>query len=90
MEKVSCQHLEFEAFVDVNRLEDLVPMGFMADIRIRCKDCERPFHFVGVPDFGLDFTKPTLNVDSTELHCPLAPGPAQWLPTSMRYTAPPS
>lgn len=44
---MKCDHEEFEAKVDVNRLTD--SGRFMADIRIKCKQCGEPFRFLGLP-----------------------------------------
>ena len=64
--------MNFHANVDVNRLEDTG--RFMADVRIACVDCGEPFHFNGFDVRGLDLNRPTVNVDATEAHLPIAPG----------------
>lgn len=40
-----CEHMDFNAFVNVNRIVDLFPITFMADIRIECKNCGEHFRF---------------------------------------------
>ena len=42
----SCKHMNFEASVNVARIED--KGRFMAEIHIRCKDCGTPFQFMGL------------------------------------------
>ena len=70
-----CPHNNFDATVEVNRLCDK-PDGpvnaYAADIRIRCRDCDEPFRFIGVPA-GLRPNRPTCSVDETELHTPIRP-----------------
>ena len=46
-----CEHRDFTASVQVNRLSD--SGQFQADVRITCAQCATPFGFVGVP-FGLN------------------------------------
>lgn len=61
--KPSCPHLNFDASVGVCRLEDTG--RFVAEIRIRCKDCNTPFQFMGLPP-GLDFDGATVSLDGLE------------------------
>ena len=71
----ACEHLEFEARVEVGRLtegEGGKVTSFSADVRITCTDCGKPFLFVGVP-FGLSPNQPTVSVDGQELRCPIIP-----------------
>ena len=68
---VQCNHEDFKANVDVNRMED--SGRFIADIRVECTQCGTPFHFVGV-NYGLSFSRPALSADGCELHIPLMPG----------------
>ena len=68
---MACQHLKFGAHVDVHRLEDTG--GFMADVRIKCVECDQPFSFLGLPA-GLSFERPMVSLDGCELHVPLEPG----------------
>ena len=79
---MNCKHEDFEASVKVNRLgsdADLVEGNvnhWVADIQVHCKECELPFSFLGVP-LGLNFEAPSANIDRTELHAPMVPGPAK-------------
>lgn len=81
-----CQHESFEALTKVGRLTDGdggPVRNFVAEIQVRCTQCDTPFHFVG-PDAGFSFTKPTVSVGALTLHAPIAPGEAP-LPASIRY-----
>lgn len=71
---MSCAHEDFEAEVDVHRLVESEPevRGLSADVRIRCRECGEPMVFVGAP-VGLLPSRPTINVDGTELRAPLRP-----------------
>lgn len=83
----TCKHEDFFCKVDVNRMED--SGRFMADLTVKCNQCQQPFHFQGVTEFGLLWTAPSLNFDSTELHLPIAPGPSPAQPgTQLRYEVP--
>lgn len=46
---------------------------FCADITIQCADCGVPFHFIGC-EAGVDFDRPTVNMNSTELRAPIVEG----------------
>ncbi len=65
-----CEHKEFEARVEVNRLEDV--KQFAADVHIQCRDCGMPFRFLGLPA-GLRPERPAVSVDGTEARLPIAP-----------------
>ncbi len=65
-----CEHKEFEARVEVNRLEDV--KMFAADVHIQCSECGMPFRFLGLPG-GLHPEHPTVSVDGTEARLPIAP-----------------
>jgi hypothetical protein len=65
-----CPHPDFDAEVDVNRLEDIG--AFTADVRIRCIACGEPFAFVGIPA-GLSSDGPRVSVSGLEVHLPLRP-----------------
>ncbi len=71
-----CEHKEFEARVEVNRLEDV--KRFAADVHIQCRECKRPFRFLGLPG-GLHLEYPTISVDGTEARLPIAPQEDAWL-----------
>ena len=66
----ACPHANFNAQVDVNRMEDTG--AFMSDIRISCRDCGLPFQFVGV-DTGVDFYHPMKSFSGEEMHAPIVP-----------------
>jgi hypothetical protein len=66
-----CEHKEFEARVEVNRLEDV--KQFAADVHITCLECKKPFRFLGLPG-GLHPGRPTVSVDGTEARLPILPG----------------
>lgn len=71
-----CQHENFAAIVETHRITDgdNGPVrNFVAEIQIRCTQCNEPFHFIG-PGAGFSFTRPTVNVGATTLHVPIAPG----------------
>ena len=70
-----CEHPEFVADVDVNRLshEDGGPIThYDADIRIRCKECGMDFEFVGAA-YGMSPYHPAMSIDAKELHVPIVP-----------------
>ena len=63
-----CDHMGFEAQVDVNRLEDTQDgeaIRCMVDLHIQCAACHSPLCFA-LP-LGLDLTQgATMSVDATE------------------------
>ena len=73
-----CEHLDFEAHVAVNRIENMIGewpfMQFAADVHIKCAECGKPFQFIGLPG-GLAPNRPTRSVDGTEARLPIAPEP---------------
>ncbi len=66
-----CEHKEFEANVEVNRIEDV--QKFAADVHIVCRDCKTPFRFLGLPG-GVSLSHPTVSIDAIEARLPIAPG----------------
>lgn len=75
-----CPHLNFAAEVSVGRIgtgdtADGMPAAYMADIRVRCTDCDEPFRWCGVRA-GMKFDQPMCSVDETELRAPLRPASA--------------
>jgi hypothetical protein len=70
----SCKHMNFDAEVLVNRIEDTG--AFVADIRVKCSDCQLPFRWIG-PEMGLDYRKPMVSVDRRELRAPIEPDVAE-------------
>ena len=73
---MSCKHMNFETGAKVGRLhEEGKPemiTGYRLDLIVRCKDCGLPFEFVGLPG-GYHPGQPTVNIDGTELRCPITP-----------------
>lgn len=65
-----CEHKQFLASVNVNRLEDCG--RFMAGVRVQCEECGQPFSFVGLP-CGLNLDGATVSVDGMEAHLAIAP-----------------
>lgn len=70
----ACPHETFDADVAVNRLlgDDGAVTAFMADVRIRCVDCDEPFRFRGLRA-GLNPARPACSVDESEVHLPIRP-----------------
>ena len=75
----SCKHMNFEASVNVARIED--KGRFMAEIHIRCKDCGTPFQFMGLKP-GFDFNGATVSLDGLEANIGIHPQGAQPNPPS--------
>lgn len=71
-----CPHMNFNARVAVNRLEDVG--RFTADVTIECADCGEPFHFKGLP-MGSSPDRPMVSVDGLELRAPIGPGMTPFL-----------
>lgn len=82
---LNCQHEDFVACVDVNRLTDTGK--YIADIRIKCKQCDESFRFIGVPA-GLLFDRPACSIDSIELRVPIEPEGEARLQTSASFQMP--
>ena len=68
--EIQCQHRNFEAAVNVDRIEHIGQ--FVVEIEVWCKDCETPFTFEGLP-VGLDYTQPTVSLNLTEARLPMVP-----------------
>jgi hypothetical protein len=75
---MACKHENFEARVEVNRIEDIG--RFTADITIHCAECKLPFEFVGVDECGLSYNHPTVNPSAQELRVPIKPKGCEILP----------
>ncbi|MGW6292448.1 hypothetical protein [Streptomyces sp. NPDC055058] len=75
----ACPHENFAAHVDVARITrsdtDPTVIGYSADIKVNCTDCDEPFRWTGVPA-GLSPRQPMCSIDETELHAPLRPASA--------------
>lgn len=65
-----CQHFNFFSTVTINRVEDVG--RFMADVSIKCADCNQEFAFVGLPG-GLNFDRPTASFDRLTARLPIFP-----------------
>ncbi len=64
-----CEHKEFNANVNVIRLED--SGRFQAEVTIECK-CGTKFQFLGLP-LGLNLSGASMGVDSLEARLSIAP-----------------
>lgn len=60
---MKCEHHNFSAQVNVNRLEE--SGRFNADVRIQCAECGEPFRFLGLPA-GIDLNGAAVSVCGTE------------------------
>jgi hypothetical protein len=70
-----CPHLEFAALVGVGRLtptEGGPVTGYVADIKIQCLDCGKPFQFLGLEP-GYDNQGARVSLDGLEAHIALTP-----------------
>jgi len=65
-----CDHHKFAAKVKVARLED--SGRFMAEIRVTCSDCGKPFQFLGLEP-GLDLDGARVSIDGLEANIAIAP-----------------
>ena len=72
-----CAHLNFSSSVAINRLSD--SGNFMADVTIRCEDCQAPFEFVGLP-FGLNLSGAATSFDCLEGRFAIVPQGTQQNP----------
>ena len=77
----SCKHEVFDANVKVIRLED--SGRFVAEISIKCCQCDLPFQFMGLPP-GVNFNGATVSLDGKEARIGIhpegaAPNPLQQL-----------
>lgn len=85
VEMADCAHEQFGAEVDVHRLED--SGKFIADVRVKCVQCDEPFRFVGLTA-GISFDQPTVSIDETELHAPIEPEGEKRLQTRALFQMP--
>lgn len=72
---MSCEHTNFAAEVDVNRLhrdESKLIHRYQADIRIKCADCGLMFRFIGLPS-GVDLDGAAVSINGEEGHFAIAP-----------------
>lgn len=66
----SCKHMNFDANVTVNRLEDTG--RFMAEVTIKCLDCGEPFQFLGLEP-GLKMAGAACSVTGLEARLAILP-----------------
>lgn len=72
---MKCEHMNFAAEVDVNRLPDKEggPVKrYCADVRIKCAECGQQFRFIGLPA-GLDLNGAAVSIDACEARLAIAP-----------------
>lgn len=69
-----CEHNNFLADVDVNRLENKHGEihRYQADVRIKCTECGLPFRFIGLPA-GMDLNGAAVSIDGQEARLAIAP-----------------
>lgn len=65
-----CEHKKFDAIVSVARIEDIGK--FLAEITIKCSECNTPFKFQGM-SIGLDYSKTMVSFDGLEARIPIVP-----------------
>jgi hypothetical protein len=80
-----CAHEQFAAAVNVHRLLD--SGKFMAEVNVRCVDCDEPFRFIGLPA-GINFEHPTVSIDGLTLHAPIEPEVEKRLMTAATFHMP--
>jgi len=66
----ACKHMNFDARVEVARLEDTG--RFMAHVTIKCAECGEPFQFLGIEP-GLNMRGATVSIDGTEARMAIHP-----------------
>lgn len=72
-----CEHQDFHATVEVARItktENGPVEGFMAEIRVRCANCDEAFRWIGPYQVGSVSNRPAVSADGYELRAPIAPG----------------
>lgn len=71
-----CPHEGFEVVVEIERIarsdDDPTIVGYMANVKVWCGQCEESFAFTGCPA-GLSRTRPMVTPDETELRAPIRP-----------------
>ena len=65
-----CAHENFSANVRVARLED--SGRFMAEITVKCAQCNKPFQFLGLEP-GVDLDGARVSIDGLEANIAIAP-----------------
>lgn len=84
----SCDHAEFRAQVDVQRLLDSAV--WYADVSIHCAGCGQKMEWIGFP-MGLSPAEPMVDVTGTEARLPFRPydeeqARARWLDHPAGFT----
>ena len=67
-----CEHENFRSTVEVNRLVNGQQVSFMADVKINCADCGRPFVFAGLPK-GFALQGAAISFDAQEARLAIKP-----------------
>lgn len=85
-----CEHMDFHAAVEVARVtdgEDGPIAYFMANVRIRCAQCEQEMTFLGLPR-GLNPSEPMAGAGGLEARLPIRPfvAASDLIPETMKYT----
>jgi hypothetical protein len=65
-----CEHKDFHANIQVTRLEDTG--GFIAGMKIQCRDCGKPFQFLGLKT-GCDTQGARISIDGLEANIAICP-----------------
>lgn len=68
-----CEHKNYACSVAVTSYDG----KRVAELSVKCIDCGRPFHYLGVEDVGVSMTGPALSPNSEVLHIPITPAPSQ-------------
>lgn len=74
MEKEKCKHMNFESVVSVGRITDEfgIVTNYVAEVKIKCRDCHAQFRFVGMPS-GASCESPMISADGYEARLPIVP-----------------
>lgn len=67
---MTCKHESFHCIVKVARLED--SGRFMAEITVKCSQCDKPFQFLGLQP-GLDLNGARVSLDGLEANIAICP-----------------
>ena len=65
-----CKHEAFHVAANIHGFEDTG--GFLAEIRINCRQCGHPFQFMGL-ELGLNLNGAAMDVDGQEARLAIAP-----------------
>jgi hypothetical protein len=71
-----CEHINFRVDANIARVqrseEDPTIVSFMADLRVKCADCDKPFEWIGFP-MGYSPNEPRVSIDGKECRAPIKP-----------------